>query len=415
TDDRNAVTAKAVFNPFDPAFRANPHPFYDALREQDPVHLAAGGLVVLTRYDDVASVLRSNDFSRDVEKSAKPVDDPIRTRMRERRRDSSKSILNLDPPDHTRLRRLVSKSFTPSAIEQLRPLVQRFVDDALDDVERRARDGGSLELIDDLAFPVPFLVISAMLGMPIDRAEELRQWSQVITRTLEPTVALTDLDEADVAFAGLLPFLDEVIAQRRRNLCDDMLSSLLAAEESGDKLTTDELVTFVVLLYIAGHETTVNLVGNSMLALLRSPDQLQMVRDAVLDSNAIDELLRFDGPVQHTIRIPLKPVQFRVGDNVIDVDAGERVLTSLGAASHDPSVFAEPHSLNLRRENANKHLGFAAGIHYCLGSALAKLETQVTIESLLRRFSKIQLVGEPQWRDRLTIRGVDRLELAVAR
>jgi len=159
----------------------------------------------------------------------------------------------------------------------------------------------------------------------------------------------------------------------------------------------------------------VNLVGNSMLALLRSPDQLQMVRDAGLDSNAIDELLRFDGPVQHTIRIPLKPVQFRVGDDVIDVDAGERVLTSLGAASHDPSVFAEPHSLNLRRENANKHLGFAAGIHYCLGSALAKLETQVTIESLLRRFSKIELVGEPQWRDRLTIRGVDRLELAVAR
>jgi len=404
-----------TFNPFDPAFRANPHPFYDALREHDPVHLAPGGLVVLTRYDDVASVLRSNDFSRDVEKSAKPVDDPIRTRMRERRRDSSKSILNLDPPDHTRLRRLVSKSFTPSAIEQLRPLVQRFVDDALDDVERRVRDGGSLELIDDLAFPVPFLVISAMLGMPIDRAEELRQWSQVITRTLEPTVALTDLDEADVAFAGLLPFLDEVIAQRRRNLGDDMLSSLLAAEESGDKLTTDELVTFVVLLYIAGHETTVNLVGNSMLALLRSPDQLQMVRDAGLDSNAIDELLRFDGPVQHTIRIPLKPVQFRVGDDVIDVDAGERVLTSLGAASHDPSVFAQPHSLNLRRENANKHLGFAAGIHYCLGSALAKLETQVTIESLLRRFSKIELVGEPQWRDRLTIRGVDRLELAVAR
>ena len=404
-----------TFNPFDPAFRANPHPFYDALREQDPVHLAPGGLVVLTRYDDVASVLRSNDFSRDVEKSAKPVNDPIRTRMRERRRDSSKSILNLDPPDHTRLRRLVSKSFTPSAIEQLRPLVRRFVDDALDDVERRVRDGGSLELIDDLAFPVPFLVISAMLGMPIDRAEELRQWSQVITRTLEPTVALTDLDEADVAFAGLLPFLDEVIAQRRRNLGDDMLSSLLAAEESGDKLTTDELVTFVVLLYIAGHETTVNLVGNSMLALLRSPDQLQMVRDAGLDSNAIDELLRFDGPVQHTIRIPLKPVQFRVGDKVIDVDAGERVLTSLGAASHDPSVFAQPHSLNLRRENANKHLGFAAGIHYCLGSALAKLETQVTIESLLRRFSKVELVGEPQWRDRLTIRGVDRLELAVAR
>ena len=404
-----------TFNPFDPAFRANPHPFYDALREHDPVHRAPGGLIVLTRYDDVASVLRSNDFSRDVEKSAKPLDNPISQRQRQRRSTGTKSILNLDPPDHTRLRRLVSKSFTPSAIEQLRPLAQRFVDEALEAAELRVRNGGSLELIDDLAFPVPFLVISAMLGMPTDRADELREWSKILTQTLEPTVSLDDLDAADKAFEGFIPFLTEVIAKRRLNPGNDMLSQLIAAEESGDKMSTPELITFVVLLYVAGHETTVNLIGNSMLALLRSPEQLRVAREHGLDSNAVDELLRFDGPVQHTVRIPLKPVQFRVGDKVIDVEAGERVLTSLGAASHDPSVFAEPHSLNLRRENANKHLGFAAGIHYCLGSALAKLETQVTIESLLRRFSKIELVGEPQWRDRLTIRGVDRLELAVAR
>ncbi|MFM8994117.1 MAG: cytochrome P450 [Actinomycetota bacterium] len=404
-----------TFNPFDPAFRANPHPFYDALREHDPVHRAAGGLIVLTRYDDVASVLRSNDFSRDVEKSAKPLDNPISQRQRQRRSTGTKSILNLDPPDHTRLRRLVSKSFTPSAIEQLRPLAQRFVDEALEAAELRVRNGGSLEVIDDLAFPVPFLVISAMLGMPTDRADELREWSKILTQTLEPTVSLDDLDTADRAFEGFSPYLTEVIAKRRLSPCNDLLSQLIAAEESGDKMSTPELITFVVLLYVAGHETTVNLIGNSMLALLRSPEQLRVAREHGLDSNAVDELLRFDGPVQHTVRIPLKPVQFRVGDDVINVDAGERVLTSLGAASHDPSVFTEPHSLNLRRENANKHLGFAAGIHYCLGSALAKLETQVTIESLLRRFSKIELVGEPQWRDRLTIRGVDRLELAVAR
>ncbi|MGA1638288.1 MAG: cytochrome P450, partial [Ilumatobacteraceae bacterium] len=148
-----------TFNPFDPAFRADPHPFYDALRVHDPVHLAPGGLVVLTRYSDVATVLRSNDYSRDIEKSGKPTDDPIRNRMRQRRRNTSKSILNLDPPDHTRLRRLVSKSFTPSAIESLRPMVQRFVDDALDTAEQRVRGGGTFELIDDVAFPVPFLVI----------------------------------------------------------------------------------------------------------------------------------------------------------------------------------------------------------------------------------------------------------------
>ncbi len=407
--------SQAVFNPFDPAFRANPHPFYDALREHDPVHISLGGLVVLTRYSDVATVLRSNDYSRDVEKSAKPIDNPISNRMRERRRDSAKSILNLDPPDHSRLRRLVSKSFTPSAIEALRPMVQHYVDAALEAAEQRVRDGGTFELIDDLAFPVPFLVISAMLGMPIDREVELREWSQVITRTLEPTTGLAELDEADAAFGGLLPFLDEVIADRRRNLGSDMLSSLITAEEAGDKLTAEELVTFVLLLYIAGHETTVNLIGNSMLALLRAPDQLNHVREHGLDSNAIDELLRFDGPVQHTVRVPVVPVQFQVGDRMIEVAAGERVLTSLGAASHDPSVFENPHQLDLRRANANKHLGFAAGIHYCLGSALAKLEAQVAIESLLHRFSHVELVGEPSWRDRLTIRGVDRLALAVAR
>jgi cytochrome P450 len=409
------VTAKAVFNPFDPAFRADPHPFYDALREHDPVHVAPGGLVVLTRYSDVATVLRSNDYSRDVEKSAKPLDNPVSNRIRERRRDSTKSILNLDPPDHTRLRRLVSKSFTPSAIESLRPMVQHYVDEALDAAERRVRDGARFELIDDLAFPVPFLVISAMLGMPVDRADELREWSQVITRTLEPTTGMAELDESDRAFSLLLPFLNEVIAERRRNLGGDMLSSLISAEESGDKLTADELVTFVVLLYIAGHETTVNLIGNSMLALLRHPDQLAHARDAGLDSNAVDELLRFDGPVQHTVRVPVVPVEFRVGDRTITIESGERVLTSLGAASHDPGIFENPHRLDLRRANANKHLAFSAGIHYCLGSALAKLEAQVAIESLLRRFSSVELADEPSWRDRLTIRGVDRLVLAVAR
>jgi cytochrome P450 len=406
---------QAVFNPFDPAFRADPHPFYDALRDDDPVHFALGGLVVLTRYSDVAAVLRSNDYSRDIEKSAKPIDEPIRARMRERRRDSAKSILNLDPPDHTRLRRLVSKSFTPRVIEELRPMVQHFVNDALNTAEARVRNGGEFELIDDLAFPVPFLVISAMLGMPTSRSEELREWSQVITRTLEPTVGLADIEEADKAFAGLLPFLDEVIAERRQHLGNDMLSSLISAEEAGDKLTAEELVTFVVLLYIAGHETTVNLIGNSMLALLRAPDQLQYARDNGLGSNAMDELLRFDGPVQHTVRVPLVPVQFQVGDRTIEVEAGERVLTSLGAASHDPTVFTDPHRLDLQRSNANKHLGFAAGIHYCLGSALAKLEAQVAIESLLQRFSRVDLAGEPSWRDRLTIRGVDRLVLAVER
>ncbi|NDH92211.1 MAG: cytochrome P450, partial [Actinobacteria bacterium] len=290
---------KPVFNPFDPAFRANPHSFYDALREHDPVHQVPGGLTVLTRYDDVAAVLRSNDYSRDIEKSATPIDTPVANRRRERRSDdAAKSILNLDPPDHTRLRRLVSKSFTPSAIESLRPMVQRYVDQALEAAEQRVRDGGQFELIDDLAFPVPFLVISEMLGMPTTRVDEIREWSQLLTRTLEPTVTLEDLDDTDRAMEQFLPFLSEVIADRRARPGSDMLSALIAAEEAGDKMSTAELVTFVVLLYVAGHETTVNLVGNSVLALLHHPDELSWAREHGLDSNAVDELLRFDGPVQ---------------------------------------------------------------------------------------------------------------------
>ncbi|NCY09937.1 MAG: cytochrome P450, partial [Actinobacteria bacterium] len=248
---------KPVFNPFDPEFRANPHAFYDALREHDPVHQVPGGLTVLTRYDDVAAVLRSNDYSRDIEKSATPIDTPIANRRRERRSDdAAKSILNLDPPDHTRLRRLVSKSFTPSSIEPLRAMVQRYVDQALDTAEQRVREGGEFELIDDLAFPVPFLVISEMLGMPTTRVDEIREWSQLLTRTLEPTVTLQDLDDTDRAMEQFLPFLSEVIADRRARPGNDMLSALIAAEESGDTMSTAELVTFVVLLYVAGHETT---------------------------------------------------------------------------------------------------------------------------------------------------------------
>ena len=203
--------------------------------------------------------------------------------------------------------------------------------------------------------------------MPTERADEMREWSQIITNSLEPTATDEELAQSDAAVAQLVPYLTSIIEERRKNLGDDMLSSLITAEEAGDKMTTDELMAFLVLLYIAGHETTVNLIGNSTLALLRHPDQASLVHQHGLNSQAIDELLRFDGPVQHTVRVQVVPVQFQVGDRTIEVAPGERVLTSLGAASHDPGVFDNPHRLDLRRSNANKHLGFAAGTHYCLG------------------------------------------------
>ena len=405
-----ATSDELLYNPFDPVFRANPHPFYDRLRVEAPAYRTPFASVVLTRYDDVATTLRSPDFSRDVEANADLPLTPISQRRSERRQQGNKSILNLDPPDHTRLRRLVSKAFTPTAIEALRPRIQRLVDDVLD----RAHERGSMELVDELAFPVPFQVISDLLDMPVDRADEMRAWSQDLTASLEPTADEDTLDRADAALAQLIPYLVHTIEHRRTNLGDDLLSGLIVAEEAGDRLSVDELITFVVLLYVAGHETTVNLIGNGTLALLRHPDELRRWRaDPSLDSQAVDELLRYDGPVQHTVRVPMVPVVYGEGAQAVEVAPHTLVLTVLGAANHDPSVFDDPHTLRLDRPNASRHLAFAAGIHYCLGSNLAKLEAQVAIGSLVRRFSTIELAAEPSWRDRLTIRGVDRLALTV--
>jgi cytochrome P450 len=399
------------FNPFDPAFRADPYPFYARLREVEPVHVSPFGFVVLTRYEDIVHTLRGNEFSRDVEANATERDDPVRRARRERMRariesgEGAKNILNLDPPDHTRLRRLVSLAFTPSAIERLRPRVEELVTAALD----RAAERGSMELVDELAFPVPFHVISDLLGMPTEREDEIRGWSQTLTAALEPTADDDTMAAADEAAAALGGYLNEVIAERRGNLGEDLLSQLLLVEEGGDRLSPAELRSFVVLLYVAGHETTVNLIGNGLLALLRHPDELRRWRDDPgLDGGAIDELLRFDGPVQQTVRIPMQTVSY--GD--VEVAPGATVMTVLGAANHDPAMFAEPDALRLDRPNANRHLAFASGIHYCLGAALAKLEATVAITSVIRRFPAVELAGEPHWRDRLTIRGVDRLPLA---
>jgi cytochrome P450 len=399
-----------VFNPFDPAFRANPYPYYDALRAQDPVHTTEFGMVVLTRYEDVTTTLKSADFSRDIEKYSTQASSEARQARRDRQESRTKSILNLDPPDHTRLRRIVSKSFTPSAMERLRPRIQQLVDNVLD----KAHNTGTLELIDDLAFPVPFQVISELLDMPTDRADELREWSQIITNSLEPTATDDDLVRSEDAIAQLVPYLTLIIEDRRKHLSDDMLSSLITAEESGEQMTTEELMAFVVLLYIAGHETTVNLIGNGTLALLKNPEQLAFVHNNGLTQSHIDELLRFDGPVQHTVRVPLVPVHYMVDNEQITVQPGTMVLTSLGGANHDPSMFQNPNDLQLNRSNSNRHMAFASGIHYCLGASLAKLETEIAVGSLIKRFEKIEIVGTPSWRDRLTIRGVNQLRLSVS-
>lgn len=401
-----------LFNPFDPTFRADPFPFYDRLRSIEPVHVSPFGFTVLTRYDDIARTLRGAEFARDVEAHAGEPTDPVRKARRDRFREriesgrAAKNILNLDPPDHTRLRRLVTLAFTPSAIERLRPRIQQLVDDVLDVAAER----GSMELVDELAFTMPFQVISDMLALPTDRSDEIRDWSQALTASLEPTADDRVMDEAEAAGVQMGDYMRDVIEHRRAHLGDDLLSALLVAEEAGDRLSTAELLSFVVLLYVAGHETTVNLIGNGTLALLRHPDELRRwANDSSYDNTAVDELLRYDGPVQQTVRVPTQNVRY--GD--VEVAAGTMVMTVLGAANHDPEVFDDPHVLRLDRANAGRHLAFSGGVHHCLGASLAKLEASVAIGSLIRRFPDVQLAGEPHWRDRLTIRGVDHLPLSL--
>jgi cytochrome P450 len=396
-----------TFNPFDPAFRADPYPTYDRLRAEAPLLRSPIGLLVLSRYDDVAKVLRSPVFGKDLESFAAVPGGSLFGNPNGRRRGGRKSMLSLDPPDHTRLRTLVTKAFTPTAIERLRPRITELVDRA----RAPARDRGTLELISEVAFPVPFQVISDLLAMPVDRATEVRDWAQAITLLLEPACTAAQVEAGEAAGATMNDYLLEVIDDRRHHLGDDVLSALILAEEAGDRLSADELVATVLLLYVAGHETTVNLIGNGMLALLRAPDQLAAWRsDPALAANAVDELLRADGPVQFTVRVAMDDVE--VGGEKIA--RGTPVMPLLGAANHDPAVFANPHRLDLRRANANKHLAFAAGIHYCLGSALARAEAQIALGRIVETFSTTEAIGEPHWRDRLTIRGVDRLELAVA-
>ena len=281
-----------------------------------------------------------------------------------------------------------------------------MVDAALEPAVER----GSIELIDELAFPVPFQVISDLLGMPTTHSDEVREWSQILTTALEPTTDDAEFAAADRAVDEMSTYLTDVIAHRRKHLGDDLLSALIQVEEAGDRLSEAELRSFVTLLYVAGHETTVNLIGNGALALLRNPDQRRRwASDPSLDVNAVDELLRADGPVQQTVRVPLVDVDY----DGVTVPAGTLVMTSLGAANHDPEVFENPHLLRLDRPNAHRHIAFAAGAHYCLGASLAKLEVGVALTTLIRRFPCLELAGEPRWRDRLTIRGVDYLPLAT--
>jgi cytochrome P450 len=387
-----------TFNPMAPEFVADPYPTYHRLRAEDPVHQSPLGFWVLTRYEDVVSVLRDPRLIKE------PIAAFVAARfgLAAPPTGMGLSMLDRDPPDHTRLRGLVSKAFTPRVIERLRPHIQQIVDGLLDRVEA---DHG-MDLIEQFAYPLPVIVICEMLGVPVADHERFKGWGLDIARGLDAIMLPPDSPVAQRsvnARHALADYFRELIAERRADPRDDLLSGLIAAEEAGDKLNEDELLATCILLLVAGHETTVNLIGNGSLALLRHPDQRRRLQDDPgLIVTAVEELLRFDGPVQRTARIPSEDVT--IGGKIIG--KGEMVMPFIGAADRDPAQFPDPDRLDIGRAD-NRHIAFGWGVHFCIGAPLARVEGQIALNTLLRRRPKLALATDrPEYRQSLTLRGL---------
>ncbi len=405
------------FNPFEAGFAEDPYPQYAELCATNPVQRTPLGLWALFGYDDAVRLLRDPTLS--VEDRSVIGPNPraeIRQQiLGDRPQRGTRGILNLDPPDHTRLRRLVQQVFTPKTVERLAPRVQAMVDEMLDVAVARGQDmGPEFDVITDLAFPLPFRVITAMLGMPVSEEAQMRELAHTLTLGLEPLLALQHLQEIADASDVIVEHVLDAVEWKRAHPADDLLSALIAAEADGDRLSPEELLDQVILLYIAGHETTVNLIGNGAYALLRNRAQLERWRDdPSLDTNAIDELLRYDAPVQFSRRVTT--ADFTVGDQTIE--AGVFVLTGLASANRDPAKWGESAQvLDVTRPGAAQHLAFGSGIHHCLGASLARLEGRLALGTLIRRFPDLALASDtPAWNGRLVLRGLDSLPVDLGR
>lgn len=396
-----------------PEFRDDPYPFYRALRELEPVHHTALGAYMLTRHADAAAVTRDPSLSTNERNSeiyqqwvaANGEPDDFDVPMNE------VVLLFIDPPDHTRLRGLVSKAFTPKVVAQLRPRIEQIVDERLDAV--MARGDSRMDVVTDLAYPLPVLIICELLGVPAEEHTTFQSWSRELATSIDPDPLIAPEQRERISVAGnaFLEYFGELIERRRREPGDDLLSALVAAEEGGDRLSHDELLGTGLFLLIAGHETTVNLIGNGTLALLRHPAELARLRDdPSLDRNAVEELLRFDSPVQFAApRITLD--DYEVGG--VPIPPAQQIIILLGAANRDPEVFDDPDRLDIGRENAGRHLAFGGGHHFCLGAALARLEGEVALGMLARRFPRMELAGEPVRKATFTLRGLEHLPISI--
>ncbi len=381
--------------------RQDPYPTYAALRRLAPVARAADGVLVLSRYADCHALLRHPQLGHG-DPDAVPIPGLADWRDHTAVRQFRTSLLNLDPPEHTRIRRLVSGVFTARRVAALRPQVEQLTAELVDGL------GSETDFIGAFAFRLPIAVIGELLGVP--RADQppfqqlVRDWMFVLD-AYTPEILATADDAAD----QIRSYLADLTAERRRRPQDDLLSALVAAEAAGERLSEDDVLTTAALLFSAGFETTTHLLGNGLVALIRSPDQLRLWRgEPDLAPRAVEELLRFDSPVQITGRQVLQDTEVAG----VPVRAGERVIAYLGAANRDPDRFADPDRLDLTRAD-NAPLSFGGGIHYCLGAPLARLEAQVALPALFTRFADIALAGPAERRNSLTLRGYLRLPITL--
>ena len=394
-----------LFNPLAPEFIRNPYPYYERLRTTDPMHLTPFGTFVASRHAEASLVMRDKRFGKDyVERTIrrygpKIMEEPVFRSM-------SHWMLQQDQPDHTRLRGLVVKAFTARRVEDMRPRIQQIVDETLDRIIPQRK----MDLIEDFAFRLPVTIICDMLGIPEEHREVFYSGSRDGGRLLDP-VPLTpaEIQQGNTANAMAAMYFQQLFELRRKTPGDDLITQLLQAEEDGSKLSNEELTANIILLFGAGHETTVNLIGNGLLALHRNLDQLALLKaNPQLITNAIEEFLRYDSSVQLTGRVALEDIEDLGGKKI---PKGESVLCLLGSANHDPAVYPDrPHRLDITRPNV-KPLSFGGGIHFCLGAQLARIEAEIAISTLLRRLPDLRLddAVNPEWRPTFVLRGLKRL------
>src|SRR6202161_3407672 len=400
-----AAATEPLFNPLSPEFIRDPYPHYERLRATDPVHLTPFGAFVASLHAEASLVLRDKRFGKDyVERTKrrygpKIMDEPVIRSM-------SHWMLQQDPPDHTRLRGLVVKAFTARRVEDMRPRIQQVVDETLNAVAGR----GHMDLIEDFAFRLPVTIICDMLGIPEEHREVFYKSSRDGGRLLDPVpMTPAEIEQGNAGNTMAQMYFQQLFELRRRSPGDDLTTQLVQAEEDGSKLSNEELTANIILLFGAGHETTVNLIGNGLLALHRNPAQLALLKaNPGLITNAVEEFLRYDSSVQLTGRVALEDIEDLGGKKI---PKGESVFCLLGSANRDPAVFPDrPDQLDITRPNV-RPLSFGGGIHFCLGAQLARIEAEIAISTLLRRLPDLRLdnAENPEWRPTFVLRGLKAL------